>query len=150
MNEALARDLYLKYPKILKTEAGNEVSLDVGDGWYDLLDVLCSQVQHHIDWKNGDGQYSKYKDSRKEGDHVPQLVAEQVKEKFGTLRFYAFGGDEKTAGMIELTEALSGRTCEECGASGKLTKGGWIRTLCRRHAAEQGREFEDGSEDQAG
>lgn len=150
MNEALARDLYLKYPKILKTEAGNEVSLDVGDGWYDLLDVLCSQIQHHIDWKNGEGEYSKYKDSRKEGDHVPQLVAEQVKEKFGTLRFYAFGGDEKTAGMIELSEALSGRTCEVCGASGKLTKGGWIRTLCRRHAAEQGREFEDGSEDQAG
>lgn len=150
MNEALARDLYLKYPKILVSEQYNEVSLDVGDGWYDLLDILCSQIQHHIDWKNGTGQYEKYKNSRKEGESVPQLTAEQVKEKFGTLRFYAYGGDEKTAGMIELAEALSGRMCEECGASGKLTKGGWIRTLCRRHAAEQGREFEDGSEDQVG
>lgn len=150
MNEALARDLYLKYPKILVSEQHNEVSLDVGDGWYDLLDILCSQIQHHIDWKNGSGQYEKYRDSRKEGESVPQLTAEQVKEKFGTLRFYAYGGDEKTAGMIELAEALSGRMCEVCGASGKLTKGGWIRTLCRRHTAEQGREFEDGSEDQVG
>ncbi len=150
MNEALARDLYLKYPKILVSEQHNEVSLDVGNGWYDLLDILCAQVQHHIDWKNGSGQYEKYRDSRKEGESVPQLTAVQVKEKFGTLRFYAYGGDEKTSGMIELAEALSGRMCEECGASGKLTKGGWIRTLCRRHAAEQGREFEDGSEDQAG
>ena len=151
MNEALARDLYIKYPKIL-TRDGDEVGLEVGDGWYDLLDTLCSQIQHHIDWKNGTGQYEKYKDLRKEGESesVPQLVAEQIKEKFGTLRFYAYGGDEKTAGMIEMAEALSGRMCEECGAPGRLTKGGWIKTLCKRHVAEQGREFEDGSEDQVG
>ena len=118
MNEALARDLYIKYPKIL-TRDGDEVGLEVGDGWYDLLDTLCSQIQHHIDWKNGTGQYEKYKDLRKEGESesVPQLVAEQIKEKFGTLRFYAYGGDEKTAGMIEMAEALSGRMCEECGAT---------------------------------
>jgi hypothetical protein len=141
MNETLTQDLYLKYPKILKSESGIGIYLEVGDGWYDIIDILCSQIQHHIDWKNGEGQYTKYKDSRKEGETVPQLVAEQVKEKFGGLRFYAFGGDEKTAGMIELAEALSHRVCEVCGSPGKKTSGGWIRTLCRRHAEEQGREF---------
>ena len=141
MNEALAQDLYLKYPKILKSESGIGIYLEVGDGWYDIIDILCSQIQHHIDWKNGEGQYTKYKDSRKEGESVPQLVAEQVKEMFGGLRFYAFGGDEKTAGMIELAEALTSRACEVCGSPGKKTRGGWIRTLCRRHAEEQGREF---------
>ena len=141
MNEALAQDLYLKYPKILKSESGIGIYLEVGDGWYDIIDILCSQIQHHIDWKNGEGQYTKCKDSRKEGESVSQLVAEQVKEKFGGLRFYAFGGDEKTAGMIELAEALTSRVCEVCGSIGKKTRGGWIRTLCRRHAEEQGREF---------
>ena len=93
MNEALARDLYIKYPKIL-TRDGDEVGLEVGDGWYDLLDTLCSQIQHHIDWKNGTGQYEKYKDLRKEGESesVPQLVAEQIKEKFGGLTIYYDGG----------------------------------------------------------
>lgn len=141
MNEALARDLYLKYPKILVSEHYGERSLDVGDGWYDIIDTLCALIQHHIDWKNGTGQYEKYSDSRKEGECVPQLVAEQVKEKFGGLRFYASGGDENTAGMIELAEALASRVCEVCGSPGKKTRGGWIRTLCRRHAEEQGREF---------
>lgn len=141
MNDALAQDLYLKYPKILKSESGIGIYFEVGDGWYDIIDILCSQIQHHIDWKNGEGQYTKHKDSRKEGESVPQLVAEQVKEKFGGLRFYAFGGDEKTAGMIELAETLTSRVCEVCGSIGKKTRGGWIRTLCRRHAEEQGREF---------
>ena len=150
MNEALARDLYLRYPKILKSEEGHEISLDVGDGWYDLLDVLCAQIQHHIDWKNGEGNFSNTKSPRKPEEKIPQLVAEQIKEKFGSLRFYACGGDEKISGMIDMIESLSCRTCEVCGSPGKSTEGGWIRTLCRRHAAEQGREFEDGSEDQVG
>ena len=150
MNETLARDLYLKYPKILKDENGIETYLDVGDGWYDILDTLCEQIQHHIDWKNGTGKYEKYKDHIKAGEGVPQVVADQIKEKFASLRFYVYGGDEKTAGMIEMAEALTTRTCEVCGAPGKKTKGGWIKTLCKRHAAEQGREFEDDSEDQVG
>jgi hypothetical protein len=148
MNEALARDLYLKYPKIL-TQDGVEVYLDVDDGWYDILDSLCNQIQDHIDWKNGEGEYAKYKTNpnRKEDFPVPQLVAEQIKEKFSTLRFYAYGGDEKIAGMIAMAECFTARVCEVCGSPGKRTKGGWIKTLCKKHAEEQGREFDDGKEE---
>ena len=147
MNEALARDLYLKYPKILMSKSGNEVSLDVGDGWYEILDALCSYAQHYIDWRNGEGEFERNKNLRSDDDRIPQLVAEQIKEKFAGLRFYSYGGDEKIAGMIEMAEAMSYRTCEECGSPGKKTKGGWIRTLCKRHAHEQGREFDDGEEE---
>ena len=141
MNEALARDLYLKYPKILKSEEGNEVHLDIEDGWYDILDALCSQIQHHIDWKNCEGKYTSHKSHHSDSESVPQVVAGQIKEKFAALRFYSMGGDEKTEGMISMAEAMSSRTCEVCGSPGKQAKGGWIRTLCRRHAEEQGREF---------
>lgn len=150
MNEALARDLYLKYPKILINEQGHEVGLEVGDGWYDILDILCAEIQRHIDWKNCEGTYASHKAHRRDTETVPQLVAVQVKEKFAALRFYSMGGDEKTEGLVSMAEAMSSRSCEVCGSPGKLTRGGWIRTLCKRHAQEQGREFEDGSEDQAG
>ena len=64
-----------------------------------------------------------------------QLVADQVKEKFGTLRFYCHGGDEYTRGMVDLTEALSSCICEDCGAMDETVgrnSSGWIRTTCEK------------------
>ena len=63
----------------------------------------------------------------------PQVVADQVKEKFGTLRFYYHGGDSKVDGMVRMAESMSACMCEECGAPGTQTQGGWIRTLCDTH-----------------
>lgn len=64
-------------------------------------------------------------------EKIPQVVAAQVKEKFGTLRFYYDGGDEYIHGLAAMAEAMSARTCEECGAPGKSTQGGWLTTLCQ-------------------
>ncbi|MGA8223776.1 MAG: hypothetical protein WB780_19160 [Candidatus Acidiferrales bacterium] len=57
------------------------------------------------------------------------LAVEQVKEKFGTLRFYC-GGTEAIDKYIHLAERLSAITCESCGKTGKANDSGWIRTLC--------------------
>lgn len=64
---------------------------------------------------------------------ISQLVAEQVKEKFAGLRFYSRGGDAYCHGAISMAEAISLRTCEECGAPGKVGGQGWIKTLCDTH-----------------
>jgi hypothetical protein len=64
---------------------------------------------------------------------IPELLATQVKEKFGTLRFYHDGGDEKIHQMILFAESLSGRICENCGKMDetvKLKGKHWVRTLC--------------------
>ena len=58
----------------------------------------------------------------------------QVKEKFGTLRFYYTGGDDVIDGMVRMAESMSGVTCEECGGPGKRVGGGWVTTLCEAHA----------------
>lgn len=62
-----------------------------------------------------------------------QLVADQVKEKFGGLRFYHHGGDELCNGVIDMAQAMSFRICEECGSPGKVGGKAWIRTLCPTH-----------------
>lgn len=64
----------------------------------------------------------------------PQVVATQVKEKFGSLRFYYCGGDDVIDGMVSLAESLSSKTCGECGAPGVIREGGWLRSLCDEHA----------------
>jgi len=70
----------------------------------------------------------------------PQVVATQVKEKYGTLRFYLSHEDDYISGIVAMAEYLSGLTCETCGAPGKTRGSGWVRTLCDEHAKEQGYE----------
>lgn len=56
---------------------------------------------------------------------------DQVKEKYGTLRFYC-GGNGVINKYIRLAERLSAHTCEVCGKRGQLDQnGGWYSTLCK-------------------
>lgn len=71
---------------------------------------------------------------------IDQCTAEgvdihQVKEKFGGLRFYIGGGASPTLlKMIDDAEVDSYKTCEDCGAVGRIhPKMGWMRTLCEDH-----------------
>jgi len=100
---------------------------ECGDGWFNIINQLCQNIQHHIDWKN------------KEKEVVAQVDVSQVKEKYGTLRFYYSGGDDTIDGMVSMAESMSGVTCEQCGNPGESNYGGWIKVLCETHREE--REF---------
>jgi hypothetical protein len=69
-------------------------------------------------------------DFREVPESIPQVTLDQVKEKFGTLRFYYSGGDDYISGMVSLAESMSGVTCEGCGNLGERRGGGWIHTYC--------------------
>jgi hypothetical protein len=103
------------YPKIF---VGRYGGIAVGAGWANILVQLCQNIQHHLDWKNRDSEV------------IPQVTIQQVKEKFGTLRFYYQGGDEYIHGLVSMAESMTGITCEECGNPGETRHGGWIRVLC--------------------
>lgn len=80
--------------------------------------------------------------------YVHHVTADQVKEKFGGLRFYYTGGDDEVSGMVRMAESWAAVTCETCGDRGTLRHGGWIRTLCDKHEAEyQARQAKYRSED---
>lgn len=61
------------------------------------------------------------------------ITLSQVKEKFGTLRFYCNGATEAALGAIDLAETMSSTICETCGAPGQLTGTGWLFTACDEH-----------------
>jgi len=69
-------------------------------------------------------------DFREVPESIPQVTLDQVKEKFGTLRFYYSGGDDYISGMVSLAESLTGVTCESCGNTGERRGGGWVHTYC--------------------
>ena len=66
-------------------------------------------------------------------EKVEWIRVAQIKEKFGGLRFYYDGGDDRIEGMVTMAEIWAGHTCETCGNKGKRRDGGWIRTLCDHH-----------------
>ena len=134
MNEELDKKLCETYPKIFKMRnaSAQETCMcwgfEHGDGWYDIIDAACKNIQNHVNWKRKTDPFSSMTDE--EFDEIHQPIAAQVKEKFGGLRFYVDNADEYTEGVIALAESLSYRTCEKCGNKGIMRKGGWIKTLC--------------------
>lgn len=107
-----------QYPKMFASKYGG---LDISAGWVTLIQCLCAYIQSHVDWK------------QQTDPEFPQVVVEQIKEKFGTLRFYYSGGDDYIAGLVAMAEAMSGYICEECGAAGKTQGKGWLKTTCEAH-----------------
>ena len=131
MRQKLDKLLCEKYPKMMvnRNKDMKETCMcwgfECGDGWFNILDQLMGNIQHHIDWnnKNFEKGYKQYK-------QVPQVTLDQVKEKFGTLRFYYSGGDDEISGMVRMAESMSGVTCEGCGNLGERRGGGWVHTYC--------------------
>lgn len=70
----------------------------------------------------------------KEKESLPKIA--QIKEKFGTLRFYTYGGTEVHQAIADYAENMSSVTCEKCGNAAITYRIGWHRTLCRDHAIE--------------
>ena len=180
MKAELEEKIFNKYPKIFgdRTKPMTETcmcwGLDVGDGWYDLIDILCESLTYtyttSIEVDEEDGKRLGIKPYKSEvGDSYyftvepPQVIATQVKEKYGTLRFYyRFELDEKIIylletkkypdlekvndrfynfidGVVHFAEIASSRTCEATGQSGELhasggTRSGWLKTLNKEFA----------------
>lgn len=142
--ESKYAELYEKYPDLVKGKFGG---FGIGEGWYDLIDVLCGSIvsivkQHNesVDYRlqaieEGKKNASEYSAELLQKTEMP--VIHQVKEKFGGLRFYISGGDKRIQHYIEFAEAMSYRICEECGAPGKVRNStGWVHVMCDKHEEE--------------
>jgi hypothetical protein len=177
-----------KYPKMMvnRNKDMKETCMcwgfECGDGWFNILDQLMGNIQHHIDWKEKQRRWAmdynematqakagnfelfelttkaqpndEYKekrlaeivagDFREVPESIPQVTLDQVKEKFGTLRFYYSGGDDYISGMVSLAESMTGVTCESCGNIGERRGGGWVHTYCT--PCEEAREIKRAKE----
>lgn len=118
MNAEHTEYLRATYPNLYQEYGGDmrrtcmHWGFECGDGWFELLKELSAKLE------------------------PLGVVAAQVKEKFGTLRFYTEGVDVAVADAVDLAieaaEAKSEVTCEECGAPGALNNGPWYRVSCKK------------------
>lgn len=148
------------YPKIFKdrradvTKSCFAFGFEIGDGWFNIINGLALIIQGHIDsvtrerWRirKNKRKYAAMSDEDKvtfaymadavAPERVQQVVVSQVKEKFGALRFYYYGGDDAVHNYVSMAEAMSYVTCEECGAPGKVNRDGWISVRCVEHGGK--------------
>jgi hypothetical protein len=136
MNKESELILAEKYPKILRDYGGDmrqtcmAWGMECGDGWYKLLDEGMEKIQYFCDL-------------------CPsgiQLVADQIKEKYGTLRFYYHleNAENKVESSIlddiaSDMERRSTSVCEITGEHGYLCSNhGWLTTLSYAEARKKG------------
>lgn len=154
MTPELDQHIREKYPLIFSQPC----DIGINDGWFDIIDMLCANIQNRIDnavtqrkyaieWNedvnNPDFEWTKFgeREERKVPELVEQVVAKQIKEKFGTLRFYYSGGDDYIRGLESMAASMTSRICEQCGCPGtsrSTKKQRWVLVLCDKHAEEQG------------
>ncbi len=111
------------------------------DGWYGVIDEMCSKIT----------------DVYAEEEIEPDIVIDQIKEKYGTLRFYYhFEGrdkgiaaidilgkgslrmkakehrpiDKKIFDIVDWGEKQSGHICELCSSPGVLRNDDWLMVRC--------------------
>jgi len=92
---------------------------DVDDGWYNLIRELSEKLEKLI--------------KLEPEDTWAQFRAVQVKEKFGSLRFYMSVETEEMEKEISNAEDKSSVTCEFCGNPGTIKGRGWLKCVCPEH-----------------
>lgn len=101
---------------------------DCGDGWYALLKEACLALEPIM---------AALKAKDPEAYSLGYFRATQIKEKYGTLRFYLSGNTPETDAIIAKAEKRSAVTCEQCGKPGKMRGRGWLYTACNRHTKKE-------------
>ena len=143
MNEENSAKLTADFPRLYRNavERKRSYSFSCGDGWFDLVYKLSADIEAEAKKLRLD----------QESDSWP--LALQVKEKFGTLKFYCLTGDgtdefkpesvgqmlsfrpmpgnQNIRALIMQAEQASATICDQCGQPGELqTEGGWWRIVC--------------------
>jgi len=119
MDYELEQQIINKYPKLFIDDNQNISVYEFShrNGWYELLDCLCYDIQSYIDTHN-----------------IIQVKITQIKEKFGFLSVYYDGGDEDEYiyNLVEFARIISLSICEFCGTINNIGKTkGWILTICK-------------------
>ncbi|NMA85002.1 MAG: hypothetical protein GX962_14195 [Epulopiscium sp.] len=96
------------------------VNYEYGSGWHDVIIELVMQIEDIYKKNNVD---------------ITDFKINQIKEKYGTLRFYAISSLGEVHDLISEYEDKSKELCCECGEIGSLhEKHGWSQTLCDKCA----------------
>ena len=99
-----------KYKEFFKMGFGFEC----GPGWYKIIEKLTEDINAIV-----------------QREKLECCYATQIKEKYGTLRYYLSTETDEMSDLILEAEDESEQTCEVCGNPGEMTKDKWwLKVRC--------------------
>jgi hypothetical protein len=112
------KELINKYPLAFRSLNGVVwETIECADGWEKLLEPPLAYMHKF----------------NQNVDEAQMMKVDQIKEKFGTLRFYTNFTDEELQKLIGDAEKMSAKTCEACGQPGQMRGKNWLYTACEEH-----------------
>jgi hypothetical protein len=122
----LNKKMVEEFPFLLpKNRFSGEVSEDY-DYTYTELDAL------EYGWKKAFGYdlLCELRDALVKANYLQDYFIAQIKEKYGTLRWYDFGAPEEAYKILRKYENLSAQYCYICGNPVAYETSGWINYVC--------------------
>ena len=85
------------------------------DGWRKAFGIqMCKEIKQAL----------------KEINYLRKYRIMQIKEKYGSLRWYDAGNNIEIQNIIDKYERISAKTCINCGKPAKYISRGWISPYC--------------------
>ncbi len=125
LDEALVKDFPLTFARDAHgREPWSMFGFECSDGWEPSIRKTAEKLEPLI-------VAAKEKDP--EGYEAGYYRTSQLKEKFGTGRWYLSGGSDEMHDLVSAWESETQTICETCGSIGELHGGGWLYTACPSH-----------------
>ena len=128
MRPDLQQKLFDDFPLLYDRDSSIQESamcfgFECGNGWYELIRELSEQLYPLIEAWDRQLEFD---------DYPPRAV--QVKEKYGTLRFYMSSSTSEMENIIDEFEEKSEKICEICGKEGDIDfSQQWYAVRCDDH-----------------
>lgn len=129
MSPELDKKLVEDFPLLFRNRHGDPRTtamcwgFECGDGWEPLIREVASKLEPMIASLATD-----------ENLEQGSFCASQVKEKFGTLRFYLSSGTDEMYSLVNEAENKSAEVCELCGNVGTVMGTYWLVCRCENCA----------------
>ncbi len=125
------RQLVEKYPFLLPRNRWDGKPDEDYSYEYTELDAMPSG------WRKAFGEQmcEEVAEALREADYLDAYRICDIKEKYGTLRWYDFGAPDKVYGIVDKYENISARTCINCGETATKISQGWISPFCDKCAS---------------
>lgn len=118
MDVGLEAILVKQFPWIVSKDTGKYTKFDCGNGWFILLWELLEEIQDYYEQSNID---------------INEISLDQIKEKYGGLRFEVRNALHDIYDIIARYENKSESICEICGKQESVYENnGWKLTFCSK------------------
>jgi hypothetical protein len=136
MKDELEKALVRDFPNVFHRDSNgidcwNLFGIEFSDGWEPSLRKAAAKLEPLLV-----EQIKKDPEGYKFGYYRTT----QLKEKFGTGRWYTSGMTDEMDKITEAWEKRTHKICETCGKKGKLRGDSWVYTACWDHTQPQDRD----------